>query len=70
MNVGRSRSDRLSNLLVIAASLVIVAFVLEMLERRHIEQSERSEQENPAGESVETEWAKESFPASDPPQSW
>lgn len=57
-------------LLLIAASLVTLAFVLEFLRRRGIPRSERSEQETRSGEPVETEWGRESFPASDPPQSW
>ena len=64
------RSDWLSLVLAIAATLAMAAIAMEFLRRRRVERSRRSEQESPSGEPVENEWGKESFPASDPPQSW
>lgn len=53
----------------ITAVIVVVA-VLVRSKKRGVDRSERARQRTPEGEPIEDEWGRESFPASDPPQSW
>ena len=55
---------------VIIALIVLVAVVLVRSKRKRVDTSVRARQHTRAGEPIEDEWGKESFPASDPPQSW
>lgn len=48
----------------------IAAVVLARSRRRRVDPSVRARQRTSEGEPIEDEWGKESFPASDPPQSW
>lgn len=54
----------------IIALIGIVAVVLVRSKKRHVATSVRARQRTSEGEPIEDEWGKESFPASDPPQSW
>lgn len=53
----------------ITAVIVVVA-VLVRSKTRRVDTSVRARQRTSEGEPIEDEWGKESFPASDPPQSW
>ena len=54
----------------IIALIGIAIVVLVRSKRRRVDTSVRARQHTRAGEPIEDEWGKESFPASDPPQSW
>lgn len=52
------------------ALIGIVTVVLVRSKRGTVELSARARQRTSEGEPIEDEWGRESFPASDPPQSW
>ncbi len=54
----------------IIALIGIAAAALIRSRRRQVDTSVRARQRTRAGEPIADEWGKESFPASDPPQSW
>lgn len=54
----------------IIALVGIAGVVLVRSKRRRVDLSLRAGQRTRAGEPIEDEWGRESFPASDPPQSW
>lgn len=58
----------LTFLVLMAAGVAVVA----LMRRRqpNPQDHDRAEQATPEGKPVVEEWGEESFPASDPPQSW
>lgn len=54
----------------IFAMIGVIAFAMVRFRRRRVDRSFRAEQRTREGAPIADEWGKESFPASDPPQSW
>lgn len=63
---------RLFTFLLVALSIMVIAALLVGRSRSqaHHHATARETQETPEGKPVVEEWGDESFPASDPPQSW